>query len=81
MRLLHSAFMAQSSLRALRERRGLTLEKLAHLSGVTMGTIRNLEGGETVPRLDTARAVASALSCTVDEAFPVIADEPEAVNS
>ena len=62
----------EQSLRQLREAKGLSQEKLAGLAGVTMGTVRNLEGGST-PRLDTARRIAEALGVTVDDCFPVAA--------
>lgn len=40
-------------LKELRERKNLTQEKLAQLSGVSRGTISLLESGSTNPTLDT----------------------------
>jgi DNA-binding XRE family transcriptional regulator len=46
---------------ALRRRNGLTQDQLARQSGVAKRTIQHIELGRTVPKLDTAQSLASAL--------------------
>jgi DNA-binding XRE family transcriptional regulator len=54
---------------------GLTQAELAEAAGVAPETISNAERGRHRPRGLTARAVASALGCEVEELFPPIHDE------
>lgn len=51
---------------ALRKRRKLTLEALARLTGLTKGTIWNLEQGVGKPAMQTVERVADALGVGVD---------------
>ena len=48
-----------------RRARGLTIEQLANLSGVSRQTIGNVEKGHKAPRLDTVYALAWALDVSV----------------
>lgn len=57
-----------SCLRAARAKAGLTQERLASESGVSLATIRNLEQGHRGdPRLSTLTALARALGLTISE--------------
>lgn len=51
----------------LRNRRGLSQELLAENSGLGIRTIQRIENGETEPRGDTLRRLASALDSSPDE--------------
>jgi len=62
------------ALRAKREAAGLTQRQLADLIGVTDQTISNIERGATSATLDTARALARELACSVEDLF--VAVEP-----
>ncbi|WP_163380946.1 helix-turn-helix domain-containing protein [Cyclobacterium sp. SYSU L10401] len=53
--------------RELRNRRGLSQELLAENSGLGIRTIQRIENGETEPRGDTLRRLASALDSSPDE--------------
>jgi transcriptional regulator with XRE-family HTH domain len=55
------------SLRALRERRGLTPGQLAERLGVSLHTIRSWEKGERAVRKDWRFKLADALSCSVTD--------------
>lgn len=56
-------------IRDLREKKGMTANQLAELVGVTQPTISRLETGVRRPSIDTARKIAAALDCTIDELF------------
>jgi transcriptional regulator with XRE-family HTH domain len=51
----------KASLRRLRLARGLSQDGLARAAGVPLGTLRNVEQGLSVPRIDTAAKLARAL--------------------
>ena len=56
------------NLKKLRERKGLSQDRLAKLADVANNTIIKIEQGENVnPRLDTLKKVAKALDVSVDE--------------
>ena len=56
------------NLKRLREKRGLSQDRLAKLADVANNTIIKIEQGENInPRLDTLRKVAKALEVSVDE--------------
>jgi len=59
-----------NSIRDIREKRGLTQERLADLCGLPRPHISAIERGEYRPRIDTAQKIAQALGTTVDELFP-----------
>ena len=54
-------------LQKARQAAGLSQPQLAEAAGVPVGTLRNWEQGRRVPLLDTAKRVADALGCTLDE--------------
>lgn len=52
----------------LRKQKGLTVEELSIKSGVPIGTLNKIISGTTKdPKLDTLRALASALNCSLDD--------------
>lgn len=55
-------------LKELREKRGLTQEQLADLSGVNQSAISFIENGTTAsPKLDTLQKLARALGVSLEE--------------
>jgi transcriptional regulator with XRE-family HTH domain len=55
-------------LKKLREKKGLSQEKLARLSDVANNTIVKIEAGKNQnPTLDTLKKIAKTLSISVDE--------------
>jgi transcriptional regulator with XRE-family HTH domain len=52
-------------LRAIREKKGLSLRALADRSGVAFGAINRIELGKTTPRLETLERLAKALGVSV----------------
>jgi DNA-binding XRE family transcriptional regulator len=62
-------------LQQLRERGGLTQERLAEASGVNVWTIRNYEQGRHEPNLKVAIDLARAIGATV-EAFADCSEQP-----
>jgi transcriptional regulator with XRE-family HTH domain len=58
----------EMNLKGIREKRGLTQEQLADLSGVHQSVISAIERGQTLsPRLDTLKKLAGALGASVEE--------------
>jgi len=56
------------NLRKLRDKKGLSQDKLAKLADIANNTIIKIEQGENVnPRLDTLKKIAKALDVSVDE--------------
>jgi transcriptional regulator with XRE-family HTH domain len=53
-------------LQQIRVAAGISQPALAEAAGIPVGTLRNLEQGRRIPRLDTAAKLASALGVTVD---------------
>lgn len=53
-------------LQDLRQAANVSQPQLATAAGIPLGTLRNLEQGRRVPRLDTAQALARALGITLD---------------
>jgi transcriptional regulator with XRE-family HTH domain len=56
-------------LRRIREEKGLTVEKLAERSGVSVTTIRVAERGQRAPSDDTVARLARPLGLTFDEVW------------
>lgn len=56
-----------TTLRTIRERKGVSLRALAGMSGVAVATLVRIEGGGYDPRLSTLRKLAEALEVTVAE--------------
>ena len=55
------------NLKKLRERKGLSQDRLAKLADVANNTIIKIEQGENInPRLDTLKKIARALDVSVD---------------
>ncbi|MCX6812780.1 MAG: helix-turn-helix transcriptional regulator [Candidatus Berkelbacteria bacterium] len=58
----------QTTLRKLREEKGLSQEKLARLSDVANNTIIKIEAGKNQnPTLDTLKKISKALEVSVDD--------------
>jgi transcriptional regulator with XRE-family HTH domain len=57
-------------LREIRRARGMSLDGLARMTGLSVKTIWRAEAGVTTPAADTRRRLAWALGTTVDELFP-----------
>lgn len=55
------------AVRQLRERRGLTQERLAQDAGLTTGTISLVERGRSNPAWGTATAIATALGISLSD--------------
>jgi transcriptional regulator with XRE-family HTH domain len=55
-----------STLKALRERAGLTQAQLAQRAGVPLGSVRSYEQAVRTPLLDTAARLAVALGVSID---------------
>jgi len=57
----------QMNIRKLREKKGLSQEKLARLADVANNTIIKIESGENQnPTLETLQKIAKALDITID---------------
>jgi transcriptional regulator with XRE-family HTH domain len=54
-------------LQRVRQAANLSQAKLAKAAGIPVGTLRNLEQGRRIPRLDTAMKLARALGVSIDE--------------
>ncbi len=62
--------MYYNRLKAIREEKGFTLEKLARLSGLSAGYLCHLErGSRSHPSIDTMEKIARALNKTIFEVF------------
>jgi transcriptional regulator with XRE-family HTH domain len=70
------ATLAGARIRELRSSAGLSAQALAGRSGVSRGTLAQLEGGEGNPTVDTLYAVANALGVPLAELLAPPADEP-----
>lgn len=55
------------AIRQLRNKRGLSQEDLAHMAGVTTGTISTIERGNSNPTWGTVKRIAEALDLSVPE--------------
>lgn len=58
-----------SRMRQVRDAQGLTQQRLAFLTGMSIRAIQNVEGGIAEPGLKTAQLIAKALGTTVDDLF------------
>ena len=54
-------------LRAIRERKGVSLRALKKASGVAVSSLAQFEAGKGDPQLSTLKKLAKALRCTVAE--------------
>jgi transcriptional regulator with XRE-family HTH domain len=55
------------AIRHLRTKRGISQEDLAHLAGVTTGTLSVIERGRSNPAWGTVKAIAKALDVSMPE--------------
>jgi DNA-binding XRE family transcriptional regulator len=58
-----------SPLREWRKYRGMTQVELAIASGLSQGAIAQIEAGKRNPTVETARKIANALNCDIDDLF------------
>lgn len=56
-------------LNKLRNERGITLIRLAELSGVSKSTLNNIENGKTSPTIDQMEKIANALGVKIEELY------------
>jgi transcriptional regulator with XRE-family HTH domain len=61
------------AIRQLREKRGMTQERLAQDAGLTTGTISLVERGQSNPAWGTVTALADALDVTVSHLATLVA--------
>lgn len=64
-----------TAIRLYRERAGMTQETLAAAIGVTQAAISMWEAGNRNPDIITAKKIAQALACSVDELLAPIDTE------
>ena len=55
------------NIKKLREKKGITQQELADVLGVAQSTVAMWESNKSLPRVDTLKAIAKALGCTIDE--------------
>jgi transcriptional regulator with XRE-family HTH domain len=55
------------AIRQLRTKRGISQEDLAHLAGVTTGTLSVIERGRSNPAWGTVKSIAKALDVSMPE--------------
>jgi DNA-binding XRE family transcriptional regulator len=58
-----------SKLREWRKYRELTQVELAKLTALSQSAIASIESGKRIPNMDTARRLALALNCEIDDLF------------
>jgi len=56
-------------IKKLRVVQGLTQKKLAERVCISRANLTNIENGRRTPSMKTARKLANALGCTIDELF------------
>ena len=61
--------VTHAPLREWRIYRGMSQVDLAGLAGIRQATISAIENGTTSPRIDTAKKIAVALNCDLDDLF------------
>ena len=52
-----------------RYKKGLTLQELSELTGISKSTLNNIENGKTSPTLDQLKAIAKALDTRITALF------------
>ncbi len=69
--------MGLERIKDIRKSKGMTIEELSEKSGVPVSTIKKISAGITQnPNLETVRAIARALNCTLDDFDdPIAIDE------
>ncbi|MBI4602937.1 MAG: helix-turn-helix transcriptional regulator [Planctomycetes bacterium] len=68
-----------SRLRTLRKGKGLTLDALEELSGVSKGFLSKIEAGKASPSVEVARRIARALEVSVSDLLGEEGPQEEAV--
>lgn len=63
--------LSKNNLKDMREKKGLTQEKLAELTDVSRQTIISIESGRYVPSLELALKFAKLFKCKVEDIFGV----------
>jgi len=63
--------LSKNKLKEMREKRGLSQEKLAELVGVTRQTVISIEGGKYVPSLELALKFSKLFKCKVEDIFDI----------
>jgi putative transcriptional regulator len=63
--------LKKNRLRQLREKKGISQEKLAEMAGVTRQTIISIEGGQYVPSLELALKLGKVFRCNVESMFEI----------
>ncbi len=61
-----------TSLKQIRDKKGLTQVEVAYKANIAVRTYQNYEAGERIPNVHTALNLAKVLNCSVEELFPVI---------
>lgn len=64
-----------NGLKQLRDRKLLTQENMASISGVSVATISRIENGRVVPKYKTLRAIAESLGLPIEIVREVILSE------
>lgn len=60
--------MGLEVIQKIKKEKGLTTEMISKLSGVPVGTLNKILNGETKdPKLETLKAIARVLGCTLDD--------------
>ena len=60
--------MGLEVIQELKKKKGLTIDELSALSGVPVGTLNKILSGQTKdPKLETLKAIARVLGCTLDD--------------
>ena len=55
------------NIKKIREKKDITQQELATVLGVGQSTVAMWETGKSLPRVETLKAIAKALGCTIDE--------------
>ena len=63
------------TIKKLRIMQGLTQKNLAERVCISRANLTNIENGRRTPSMKTARKIAAALGCTIDELFEREAEE------
>lgn len=61
-------------IKKLRRSRGLTQVQVAMRAQMSVRNYQRIEAGKCQPRIQTAKSIAEALNCTVEELFPTCRD-------
>ena len=63
--------LSKNRLREYREKKKISQERLAEITGVTRQTIISIEGGRYVPSLELALKFGSYFKCKVEDLFGI----------